>query len=169
MRDPLHAISNILTLCKLHRHLFRLKSSSTYFLASTPIPSDNPFGPHPAAAPPILCVCPPLPKPIAHMPLVNRLPELFVVGVVVSRARLTKKASRSSSVLNCTEEPPEWAALSTSSLLACEGGKRNQTTHHPRLVLHVHSISARLRRVLATVARIWEYTLRASTRLHSDA
>jgi hypothetical protein len=35
------------------RHRFRLNNSSMYFLASIPIPSPKPFGPHPAADPPI--------------------------------------------------------------------------------------------------------------------
>ncbi len=52
-----------------------------------------------------------------------------------------------------------------SSLSKRDGGRRIQTTHHPRDVLHVRSISVKLRRVLETVARICECTLRASARL----
>jgi hypothetical protein len=102
------------------------------------------------------------------MPLANLLPELLTVAAGVSRALLTKNASRSSSVLNCTDELLVFAASASSSVLVCEGGRRNHTTHQPRLVLHVRSISVRVRRVLANVARIWECTLSASTRLQPE-
>lgn len=102
------------------------------------------------------------------MPLANRLLELLLLlGGAVSRARLIKNASRSSSMLNCAEV---WLLFCDciASALACEGGRRIQTTHHPRLVLHVRSISERLRRVLVIVASIWECTLRASIRLQPE-
>jgi hypothetical protein len=146
----------------LHPHLFRLRSSSTYRRASIPMPSASPLGPHPAAVPPILLFCPPLPMPIAHMPLANLLPELLAVGGGESRARLTRNASLSSFVLNSREGMVDTSVLVDSSS-TCEGGNRIQTTHHPRLVLHVRSISLRLLLVATSVARIWECTLSAST------
>jgi hypothetical protein len=91
---------------------------------------------------------------VLHMPLANLLPELLVVDGCVSRVLLIKKASLSSSVLNCTEELADSAASASSSLVVCDGGKRIQTTHQPRLVLHVRSISDKLRRVLDIVASI---------------
>lgn len=46
------SIKSIVMSISIYR--FRLNSSSTYLLASIPIPSASPFGPQPAAAPPIL-------------------------------------------------------------------------------------------------------------------
>ena len=54
----------------------------------------------------------------------------------------------------------------TSPPPSSDGLNRIHTTHHPRPVLHVRSISAIVRRVLPTVARICACTFSASTRLH---
>lgn len=150
-------------LCASLYHRLKLRRLSTYLRASIPMPSAGPRGPHPADAPPIFALVEVCPSP--HKPLLSPAPEEPLdEPAAPSCARRTRNPSRSSSTLN-----PVSAGASSSAPAPTsddEGGSLNQTTHHPRLVLHVLSISEKVCRVLATVARICECTLRASARLH---
>src|SRR5690242_5872621 len=116
-----------------------------------------------------------------HMPLAMPREALDVdlaPAGAASRARRTRKASRRSEVVYAIEVVPEHGLWSVESAGVLEaggfglgsgelGGTRSQTTHQPRDVLQLRSISVPLRdcRVLARVARTWVCTLRASSLL----
>lgn len=134
-------------------HRLKLRRLSTYLRASIPTPSVSPRGPHPAAVPPIFALVDVCPSP--HRPLLNPVPDdPLDEPAAPSCARRTRNPSRSSSTLNPVSARGSTSVSGITS--ADEGGSRSHTTHQPRLVLHVRSISEYVCRVSATVARICE-------------